>query len=439
MSDRVVTIERLRRLAGNDVARGSIGIIVASLVNAGLGYVFWVIAARAFDADNVGAASAVMTSAALAAVAGDLGARTHVIHALAGESRTRVWSRIVTSSLVVAGGGAGVASFVVWLVLRSSSPVTADYLAAWLPTFVLLAVAMALFNVLDGVDTVERLPGQLVTRSLISSVGKVVIVALIAMARRPLEQGILVATVAAFVAAVIWGLTLGLRKARREWRPTVRGIGSAVRAAFGDLTGHHLLNVGGQLPTFLFPLEVVYRLSAAQNAYFYLTWMLGSLFMVVSPAVSSALFAQGRRDPTSLGRSVRVAVGLIAALLVPAALFMIVFGRLVLTSFGPDYADEGYVLMLLLVASALPDAVTNVQVGIYRSQGRVWVGAALNLSMGVAAVGVAWPLLPSLGIEAVGWSWLGAQTAGALATFVIGRHRSPGRHRVGDQFQSGQP
>ena len=85
--------------------------------------------------------------------------------------------------------------------------------------------------------------------------------------------------------------------------------------------------------------------------------------------------------------------------------------------FGSSYARHGTVLLVLLVISAVPDAITNLYVSVLRVRDRLGVAAALNLSLAAMAAACAWLLLPSLGVAGAGAGWLIAQTAGAL--FVL--------------------
>ena len=110
------------------------------------------------------------------------------------------------------------------------------------------------------------------------------------------------------------------------------------------------------------PVLVVLRLGVTLNAYFYITWMMGAAFFMVSPAVAQAVFAEGVRAGSDLRTAVVKALRLITVLLVPAMAVMIVGGRFILGLFGASYAAAGYGLLILLAISALPDAVSNVAV-----------------------------------------------------------------------------
>ena len=109
---------------------------------------------------------------------------------------------------------------------------------------------------------------------------------------------------------------------------------------------------------------------------------------------------------------------IIGALLAGPMIVMVVAGRLVLRVFGSAYPSHGYVLLVVLVLSAIPDAITNVAVAMMRVEGRLARSAALTLSMSLLALVLAWFWLPPLGIAGAGAAWLVAQSAGSV--YVLG-------------------
>jgi O-antigen/teichoic acid export membrane protein len=176
----------------------------------------------------------------------------------------------------------------------------------------------------------------------------------------------------------------------------------------------------------LLPVLVVVRLGVTQNAYFYITWMMGAVFFMVSPSVAQAVFAEGVRARSDLSSVVAKALRVIAILLIPTMAFMIVAGRFILGLFGASYATAGYSLLILLALSALPDAVSNVAVVVCRVTQRLGYSTVLNLGILVTTLAGAWLLMPRLGILGVGVAWLGAQVVGALASLpAYARIRKP--------------
>ena len=165
----------------------------------------------------------------------------------------------------------------------------------------------------------------------------------------------------------------------------------------------------------LLPVLVVARLGAGSNAYFYITWMIGSVFFMVSPSISQALFAESVRYDTGLRPTVVKAFRIASFLLIPAMVVMVAGGKLILAIFGQAYVSAGYGLLVLLAISAMPDAVSNVAVAICRATNRLGYSASINLGILAITVVSAWLLMPRFGLLGVGIGWLAAQVLSALA------------------------
>ena len=170
--------------------------------------------------------------------------------------------------------------------------------------------------------------------------------------------------------------------------------------------------------------------------------MVGSIFFTVSAASSASLFAEGSHEPGESALQLRRALVLIGTILTPVALVMVVMGRFVLGLFGDTYADAGYALLILLVISAVPDAVTNVWVARWRVLGWISQTAVANVGMAIIALAYTWWKVPTMGIEAAGWGWIISQTIGTAYTFAVeGWHwwRSGRDHRVAQPSADSRP
>jgi O-antigen/teichoic acid export membrane protein len=217
-------------------------------------------------------------------------------------------------------------------------------------------------------------------------------------------------------------ILLGFRRRRRRRSRHRRSLAAPSAGSVGHWLGQHLTSAGGILIPLVLPILVVFRLGVTQNAYFYITEMMGAAFFMVSPSVASAVFAEGVRAHSDLRRLVGRALRVIAVLLTPAIAVMIVGGKVILGLFGTSYATAGYKLLILLAIAALPDAISNVAVVICRVRRRLGYSTILNLGILVMTLAGAWILMPKLGIAGVGVAWLAAQTLGAIASLPAYAH-----------------
>jgi O-antigen/teichoic acid export membrane protein len=201
---------------------------------------------------------------------------------------------------------------------------------------------------------------------------------------------------------------------RREWRFRLAGVWGELRLIVRSLAGNHLITVGNVLPTYLLPLVVITRLSKADSAYFYIAWMVGGVFFMISSTTGSSLFAEGSHDPAALRAKVISSARFTSALVAPAILFAAVFGHGILALFGPAYSHRGFTLLLILAVSAIPDAVSNLYVPVLRVRNRLRAGAALTVGMALFSVIAGWIVAPSLGLAGIGAAWGVGQTLGGV-------------------------
>ena len=429
----------LHRARSDSLVRNSLYLMASTVVTAGLGYVFWVIAAHAFTSQEVGIGSAVISLCSTAALLTYLGSSAMLIERLPASERSSEWTTILVRVCLVTAGVTAVATALAVPVLLTSQ----DYRLFFSTTPPILiavvgAAAWTLVNLLGAAFIAARRAGRLLSIQTLVSAAKVLFVLPLAAAGAG-ATGLVEAWVASAVLGVGVGaawlvprMGLGHRpglhprrraavtpdfRLRQHRRPRHRrALAPPSAGSVRHLLGQHLTSAGGALTPLVLPVLVVLRLGVTLNAYFYITWMMGAAFFMVSPSVAQAVFAEGVRAHSDLRSVVAKALRVIAVLLAPAMVVMIVGGRLILGLFGASYAAAGYGLLILLAISALPDAVSNVAVVVFRVTQRLGYSTALNLGILVMTLVGAWVLMPPLGIAGVGVAWLGAQTIGAIAS-----------------------
>ena len=420
----------------DSLVRNSLFMMTSTVVTGLLGYVFWFVAARVFSSTDVGIASAVISLCSTAALLTYLGPSAMLIERLHAYERSRAW----TSHLVRVCAATAVATAVVAAVAIPVFAHSTGYGSFFGPPgaavlAVIGAVAWAVVNLYCfAFVAARRADALLAVQGLISLLKVLLVVPLCVLGLG--ARGIVIAWVASSLFGValgaLWllpGLGLGGGRGRhavhataaREPRHPVGvaldGQSPRTRAAYAwHLIGQHLTGVGGLLTPLVLPVLVVVRLGVRANAYFYITWMIGSVFFMVSPAISNALFAESVRAGSSLRATVGKALRVTSFLLVPAIVVMAAGGKLILGIFGPAYATAGYELLILLALSAGPDAVSNIAVAVCRSTGRLAYSVAINIGILITTLTAAWLLMPRFGLLGVGVGWLGAQVLGAIAS-----------------------
>lgn len=405
-----------RRLRTDALFGTSVAIMASTVITSGLGYVLWLVVARVFgqqvSGDGAAVTSLMMAVSLLAAV----GAAAAMIQWLPQAHDAVAWRRRVTAGLlatVVLSVVGGLLAVAIMLLITDSMPALRTLPGAAL--FVVGVLFTALGTLFDYVSISEQRGGFMLLRNGIASVARLPLIFVPVVVDGVSMQILLAWTVAAALSlAITVPLFRGRSAGRSLMRPVRDGLLPELRLMGSSVAGQHLITVTAMLGAYLLPVVVVDRLSAVDNAYFYITWMLGSLFSIISPAVSTALFASAAADPTEIRAATRRSLLIIGGLLTVPILAYLLGGRLLLGLFGEDYAEQGWLLLVLLTAAAIPDAITNVAVAVLRATDRITAAVWLNGSMLLGTLVLSFLLLPHLGIVAVGVSWLIAQALGAV-------------------------
>lgn len=406
-----------KSVRSDSLARNSFAIMATTVVTAAFGGLFWLIAARSHTPSDVGFATALVSAMGAAALIADLGVRSALVQALPPRRSGRDWSVTVNAGLCASGvAGVILGCGAVWAL-----PALSDHFASLTrhPFGSALLVGGVVTTVVataaDYVCVAERQAWKMFSRNLAFALVRLPLLAVLPLvAAAPGWEPLLGAWSVAMVISCLAALAVFLPRLGRGYTFAFRGIIEEMRRLSGLFLGHHLINLGGALPMFLLPLVVTARLSATSNAYFYVTWTLCSAFFLVSPAIAAALFAEGANDQTRWSDSVRRSAKFTAVLLGPPIVVFLLAGRWILAVFGDQYSRAGLGLLVLLVISAVPDAVTNIYITKLRVDRRLRIGAALNVGMGIAALVLSWFMLPPLGIAGAGAAWLTAQAFGTL-------------------------
>jgi O-antigen/teichoic acid export membrane protein len=407
----------LNRVRDDSLLRNSVFIMATTIVNSGFGFFFWLVAARLFNAQAVGLTAALTSAATLVTLLSTQGVGGTLVHSLAGRTNTPVWSVTFWTGMATALMGAATLGAVAIFVLPR---VGFDVLnsTTYSVAFGLGTITMTAGTVLDYVFVSERAAGNMLARNAFVSAAKLLAVVLVTVVAGAGARDLLGAWASAYVVGLgCAGILLRRRvQVRRPPRPSVM-LATAKRLRT-LLAGHQLIGIGAAVLPYILPLVVTARLSTSANAYFYTTWMTSGIFLIISPALSQALFAEGAHRPEDLAVQARSALASIGAILLPCIVGVFILGGVLLSAFGPNYQAHATGLLRIVLIASIPDAITNVYVAVLRVQGRLAVAATLNLGMGIGIVAGTWALLPGLGIVAAGWAFLAMQIVGCVFVLV---------------------
>lgn len=394
--------------------RSAASLASTSMVTAGLGFVFWAVAARAFPASAVGESSTAISAMGLIAPLTTLGFGTLVMMRLTRMDQGR--STLVSTACLVCGAAATAVALACALTLPDSLlglPGVGNRPIATV-VFVGLVATQAVGLVIDQALLAAHGGGIQLARNIIQSVAKLVLIIALALTlARFGSLNIVASWFAANAISIVAVVVVLMRRYRVSPRRMLPRL-AVLRGMHLDAARHHALNTALMVPYFVIPIVANAILGSEQAAYLYATWSLAGFVFFLPVALATALFASGARDTRTFHMEFRFTLRFALVICTAANLALALIGGLVLEIFGKAYADNGHLLLILLALGGLGLIVKDHHVTLARvigTEGREALlmgalgageilGAVLGASRG-GLVGLALGWLAAIGLEVV--------------------------------------
>ncbi|WP_243056628.1 lipopolysaccharide biosynthesis protein [Nocardioides sp. SR21] len=374
----------------------SLLVLITTLLMAGAGAAFWVIAARLASPEEVGLAGSLVAAGDSLALFAQLGLNIAIVRTIPASSRRA--ADIVTAALVVVGAGA-VFALGYAVLLPATSPRLADVLHSPLviAVFCVLVAATALNVLTDSVFlAIDRVWSFLQLNGVLMGVLKCGLPFLLAGAG---AFGLYGAFGLAILCCALASLAVILRHVPGSRRPSPSPQLLANRgfAAAGYVT--YVLTV---LPLLVFPLLVVNALGSAEAGSYFIAFQVAMLLNAVVLAVANATYAETERAEHGRHAVVRKGGLLLAGASVGGCLVMLVLAPYLLAIFGSHYVDEGTATLRVLALGAVGAAFN------YWGMMRLRLAADLVAMISVQAVSTVVMLVMAVSLADRGTVWVAA-------------------------------
>ncbi len=386
----------------------SLNLVAAKVGTMGLGFVFWLVAARLFARDEVGIAAAVVSAMMACTQLALLGLGSSVIveyprHQRAPRVLLDSAQTIVTVVAVLASlGFLALAATMLDLGVVTSS-------AGYALLFVAASVLGTLGVLFDQVFTAMRRGDQVLVRG--ACFGLVTVVALVAIAVAAPDAG----SEAIFLPWVVGGVAMcslaviQLRGNVPGYRPRAALDRDMSRGLMARGLPNWGLTLAERMPGYILPVVVVQLLSPSANAAWYAAWMMAWVVYFVPIQVGMGVFAEISHAPERLSAIVRQGVLTSLGVSVVGALAVAAGAHLALSILGHGYAADGTVPLRLLVIGVVPATFTYVYFAACRATDRLREGLACGWTLALASVVGAVVVAPSGGLEGMATAWVVVQ------------------------------
>jgi O-antigen/teichoic acid export membrane protein len=376
----------------------------------GMGFLFWVVAARYAAVSDVGLAVATVSAVLLGTQLALLGVGSAVITQLPRETDEGRGLLDTAFSLVLISGA--LVGFGYIAITARFSPDLGVVLAH--PGYAVLFVVATVFGTvmicLDQVSVAIGKAHQQATRYAVTGVLTVALVLVVGAAAGRLGAAPLFACWATgSVVACAMGAVQLTRSIGYRFRPARDR--SRARRLLGVGMPNQLLTLTERLPPLIVPVLIAELVAPEVAAYWYPVWMIAWGIYIAPIMVGLVQFADIVRRPEDIRATAAAALRWSLVIGGPLAVAVVVAAGPLLNLLGAAYADASVTALRVLVVGLLPYALIQSYNSVCRALGRLREAVVLGVLGAVAACAAT--VVAGLGgdITRMAIGWVGVQCA----------------------------
>lgn len=388
--------------ARRSMVSSSFGLLVGKGMQAVSGFVFWVVAARATSAREVGMTAAAVSAVMMCTQLALLGAGSAVIVAVgSGRDAKSVLDTafsVVTAASLLLGLG------YVLIESRLDPNATAAGTPAFGLVFVAAVVAGTLIMVFDQANVAFGRGGSSTPRYGLAGA---VTVAAVVWVGWQFGQPDAVVLFACWSAGAVVACIVGAVQLRRlidyRYRPSLHLRQS--RRLLGVGIPNQVLTLTERAPGLLIPVLIAHVVSPESAAYWYPAWMMAWAAYSAPVLMGVVQFSEGVRDPSQLRRTTRTSLTWSIGTGIAIAAVLALGATPLLRLMGAQYAEQSSGALRWLAAGLVAYAVLQAYNAVCRSRGLFAEAIAVGVVLGVLLCSVTLSV-SSRGVTAMALAWV---------------------------------
>jgi len=366
--------------------------MLTSASAAAFGFIFWMLAAKLYPEEDVGVATALISSLSLLILLSRFGLDQSIIRFFPEKDKGKVFgtSVIITTFFAILFGILFILGIDIW------SPQL--HMVKKYASFYLLFLAVNSIASLTGTSFLAlRKAEYYFFQKLLLGLRIVFLFPLVFFGALGIFSSMGISFTLTLVFSTFLLLKLGLKPA---------GIDKKfLNDTFYFSAGNYIAGLLITAPSQILPIMILNILGAEQAAYYYMAFVITSLLFIIPSAVSTSLFVEGSHGE-ALKKTTLKSIFAIFSLLIPAVIILYFFGGFILRLIGKSYAAGGLHLLRVMALSSFFVAICRIYFSIKRIQKDIKSLIFISGLIFAVLLGLSYVFMLEFGIVGVGYAWM---------------------------------
>lgn len=395
----------------DSLGKNSFNLILSTLIMSIFGFVFWIINSRLFSATQIGLATTIISVMSFITSISLFGLGTAIIRYLPSSERKN--DKINTVFTLV---------FCITIILTTIFLVYVNYFSPKLEfikeniviafIFIIFMIFNSLSSIIDSIFIAFRNTKYILIKNSIFSVGKLIFpFLLISFGAFGLFSSWMIALMLGFFFSFLVLIF------KFSYKPEIVFYDSIIKRIGKFSFTNYVSGIIAGLPLLLIPIILTNYMSPEKTAYYYISMMIANFIYTIPSATTNSLFAEGSNKIESLGKNLKKAVKIISMLIIPAIIFSLIFGKIVLGIFGENYIQASSLLYLLAIAGIFVsiNSIFSTLFRINQNLKKIIISSIISCSFILVLIF----LFIDMSLTGIGIAWLLGQILSCIANYII--------------------
>ncbi len=403
-----------KKIMDDSLYKNSIHIIASTLIMSILGFIFWIIIARLFLAEEVGLATTIISVMGLIASFSLFGLNTGLIRFLPKSERKndKINTAFTLTALITT-----IVSVIFLLGITFFSPKLQFIQKNIIESFAfIIFMIFATFNsLIESIFISFRSSKFILIKNSIFSTLKIIFpFFFISLGAYGIFTSWMIALILAFFTSFI------ILIYKFNYQPKLVFHDYIIKKIGKYSFSNYLAGFIGSLPSLLLPLIITTLLIPEITAYYYISMMIAGLLFAIPNSASNSLFAEGSYNEKNLNQQIKKAVKIISLLLIPGILIILLAGNYILLAFGHQYSTEAFRFLQVLSISGIFVAINSIFSSVFKVEKRIISLIIRNiLTAGIILTLSLFFILNDFGLLGIGYAWIIGQAISALFFILV--------------------
>lgn len=377
------------------LVKNSFHIFLTSISNIGFGFLFWMIAAKIYSPEDIGFATAMLSSMGILIALSRVGMDYSIIKYFPSWDKNKIFitSSVVSTSVVLILG-----ILFIFNISMLSPKLATIRNSSGIFIFLLILAANSI-QLMSGLTFVALRKAKIqLNQSIIIGTRILFLFPLIKYG----FLGIFTSIGISFILSLIYSFyvldKMNIKsKILIDWRFLHESMHFSIGSYFSGL-----FDIA---PIHLLPLLAFNIVGEEKTAYYYMAYSIVSVLFTIPSAVSTSLFVEGSYG-ASLKKTIIKAIWLIFITIIPISIILFIYGNFCLRLFGDIYAFEGVGVLRTMIIASFFVSVNSIYFTILRIRKHMKKLVLINGLNFIILIGISYLLLQTKGIIGIGYAWI---------------------------------